>query len=182
MPEEREAKLPVEDLPRVRRRLQALGAHLETPPTRESNWVLDDLSGSLYHRGCLLRLRQWGKQHLLTFKGPGRMEGGVKVRKELETGVEHVEKTLPILAELGFAVAFFYEKERESWRVGSVTVALDHTPLGDFVELEGEVEALGAVAAQLGLDLRRAVAATYAELWQEHRRKHPQAPAHMVFP
>ncbi len=57
-----------------------------------------------------------------------------------------------ILEELGFTAMLIFEKRRESWELGSCKVELDELPyLGAFVEIEGEPEAIDAVAKILGL-------------------------------
>ena len=47
---------------------------------------------------------------------------------------------LEILDHLGLQVVARYEKDREMWLVDEVSVVLDHTPMGDFVEVEGPRE------------------------------------------
>lgn len=178
---EQEFKFAVASLQTLRAVLRSLGASLKVEATLERNWVLDDAQGSLRQKGCLLRVRQWGKYHLLTYKGPARFSAGLKVREELEVGLEASEKALAILAALGFSPVFYYEKQRETWSLGGVEVALDHTPMGDFVELEGEGLKLRPVAAALGFAPEAALRGTYLELWKSYRQRHPEAPEHMVF-
>lgn len=181
MAAEQEFKFAVASLQAVREALRGLGASLKVEATLERNWVLDDAQGSLRQGGCLLRLRQWGENHLLTYKGPARFSAGLKVREELEVGLSASEKALAILAALGFSPVFYYEKQRETWSLGRVEVALDHTPMGDFVELEGDEPGLRQLVAFLGLVPEAALRGTYVELWQSYRQQHPEAPEHMVF-
>ncbi|MGC8915776.1 MAG: class IV adenylate cyclase [Thermoanaerobaculum sp.] len=178
---EQELKFRVGSLEVLRGLLSQHGAHRESPPDLERNWVLDDVAGSLRARGVLLRVRTWGCKAWLTFKGPATFEGGIKSRQEIETEVANGEVTLAILSAVGFAVAFYYEKKRELWRWGDVAVALDETPMGSFVELEGPPGALAPCARSLGLELDHGLRASYLELWGEHRRRYPRAPAFMVF-
>lgn len=178
---EQEIKIPVADLEAIRGRLVQAGASLDHPLTFEENVVLDDASGQLRSSGRLLRLRRYGDTFTLTFKGPATFAAGVKSRQELETEVEDGGKALALLDALGFAPIRRYEKRRETWRLGEVTVALDETPLGSFVELEGPVEAVLVGAAALGLDPGRAARGSYLELWLAHRELHPDAPEDMVF-
>ena len=74
---------------------------------------------------------------------------------------------------------FRYEKDRESWVLEDVTVALDHTPIGDFVEFEGEGAA--TVAKRCGLDPMEAVVLTYLGLYEAYRKENPDAPPEMTF-
>ncbi len=183
-PTETELKIPVGDLDAVRRRLAASpGAHQAHPVEREVNTLLDTVDGQLATAGRVLRLRRIGDRRQLTLKGPASFEGTIKHREELELDVDDAQVLAEILKRLGFGPVIRYEKDRESWRVDGVTVALDHTPMGDFVELEGPADRLVALASGLGIDPERAVRDSYISLWQEHRRAHPELglPRDMVF-
>jgi adenylate cyclase class 2 len=183
-PTETELKIPVPGLEPVRNRLEALAAaHRNHPSLREVNILLDSAAGELEASGSVLRLRSIGERRVLTLKGPPRFEGAVKHREELELEVTDIELMSAILDRLGFAPVLRYEKDRESWRVEEVTVTLDHTPMGDFVELEGPADRLEALASELGVDPHAAVRGSYVELWAEHRTAHPGRglPVDMVF-
>lgn len=175
-------KVPVGGLDPLRTALAGLGAWRIEPATFEDNLVLDDASGTLASSGRLLRLRRWGRVVTLTYKGPATFADGVKHRQELETGVADFEPMLAILASLGFAPVRRYQKRRELWQAGDVQVALDETPIGCFIELEGDETALRGLAARLGLDPAQAARGTYLDLWNEWRARHPDAGPDMVFP
>ncbi len=179
---EQEIKVPVGGLDETRRRLSAAGATLEQPLTFEENWVLDDAAGRLRASGRLLRVRRWGAAWTVTFKGPATFGGGVKSRQELESGVGDGASVLALLAALGFTPVRRYQKRRETWRLGRVVVCLDETPLGCFVELEGDADAVLAGSVTLGLDPAEAARGSYLDLWLAHRALHPDAPEDMVFP
>lgn len=180
-PLEHEVKIPVSALAPVRHRLGISGGRLAGERQLEDNAVLDTPDLRLLASGRLLRLRRWGSEAILTFKGPATYDGGVKTRLELETGVGAPERALGILAELGWTVQRRYQKYRETWKLGAVTVALDETPIGCFVEIEGPGSELPAAAQALGLDVGAAVSASYQELWQQWRQAHPGAPRDMLF-
>ena len=78
---------------------------------------------------------------------------------------------------------YTHEKLREEWRLGRLLVTLDHTPMGDFVEIEGPEDELAAAAAGLGLDPALAAHGSYLSLWQAYRADHPELdlPVDMVF-
>ena len=179
---EQEMKIPVESCDGVRRRLAALGARRRHAPALEDNWVFDDASRTLSASGRLLRLRSFAGRSILTFKDAARFSAGVKSRAEYETAVEDGQAVVHILAGLGFAPVRRYQKRREVWSLEEVTVAVDETPMGAFVELEGEAARLVPAAQALGLDRERAARGTYLELWAAYRSEHPQAPEDMVFP
>jgi len=183
-PTETELKIPVPDLETVRRNLAgSTEAHLVHATEREVNTLLDTADGELAGSDRLLRLRWIGDRALLTWKGPARFEGAVKHREELEIVVADVEQLASIFERLGYLPVVRYEKDRESWQVGQVTVTLDHTPMGDFVELEGPADRLIALASDLGIDPGGAVRGSYISLWQDHRQARPELalPQDMVF-
>lgn len=183
-PTETELKIPVRDLEAVRRCLAEMPGAVELHPSeREVNILLDTTDGKLEAAGRVLRLRRIGDRQLLTLKGPASFEGAIKHREELELAVSDVAALAAIFDRLGYQPVVRYEKDRESWRVGGVTVTLDHTPMGDFVELEGPAERLTALAASLGIDPGDGVRGSYVSLWRDYRSAHPKLdlPRDMVF-
>ncbi len=175
-------KIPVAALAVVRERLSQRGARRVQPSALEDNWVLDDSHRTLSGSGRLLRVRRTGARAWLTLKEPGSFTGGVKSRVETETEVGSADVVLAVLAGLGFRTARHYQKRREAWSFDEIVVALDATPMGEFVELEGPADRLAAAALDLGLDPASAVLGTYLDLWLAYRALHPEAPIDMVFP
>lgn len=175
---EKELKFGRADLGAVRTRLLELEAERVGPSAFEDNLVLDR-GGELLAAGCLLRLRTDGQGTRLTYKGPARYEGRMKVRLEHEVRCHSAAELRAIFESIGFRVERRYQKHREEWRLGGVTVCLDHTPIGDFVEFEGE----GAekVARRFGFDPEQAERRTYLRLYEDWREEHPEAPPEMVF-
>ena len=183
-PTETELKIPVGDLADVRSRLALRNAEQIHPPERETNILVDTDHGDLARSGRVLRLREIGDRRRLTLKGPATFQGPIKSREELEVEIGDLAITATILLRLGYSPVFRYEKERETWQDGPITVTLDHTPMGDFVELEGPPDRLAEAARLLGLDADAAVRGSYPALWREHRDRHPglDLPRDMVFP
>lgn len=179
---EQEMKIPVASLADVRRRLVERGAHTLDSFALEDNWVLDEKGGTMAASGQLLRVRRFGGRSTLTLKGEASFSAGVKSRVEIETEVGDAEQALAILGALGFVPVRRYQKRRETFSLDRVIVSLDETPMGAFVELEGQAEQLPAAALALELDPRTAAHGTYLDLWAAHRRTHPGAPEDMVFP
>ena len=179
--DEIEIKLPCANLGAARKKLLGLGATGRAPLHFESNVLYDDSAGGLAESGRALRLRRAGEAAFLTFKGPARFEDGVKIREERETGVSDPEETAAILAALGFAPRFRYEKRREDWPIEGCAVALDETPIGNFVEVEGAPPDIRRVVLALGLDFASAVPYTYAKLYIERRKRDPALPPDMIF-
>jgi adenylate cyclase class 2 len=175
-----EIKLPAPDLDAVRGRLGESGARLVAPRHFEANDLYDDSEGSIVKRGCVLRLRRTPDGALLTFKGPAQFAAGVKTREERETAVADPTELDRILAGLGYRPRFRYEKHREEWTLERCVVALDETPIGRFVEVEGDPAAIRGVLPRLGLDPAEALPYSYAELYSRRRREDPSLPADMI--
>jgi adenylate cyclase class 2 len=179
--EEVEVKLPCGDLDAVRRTLEERGATLLSARHDEANELYDDASRRLSGRGAALRVRRAHGRTILTYKGPARFSGGVKIREERETDVSDAAALEAILAGLGFTRGFRYEKRREEWRFEGCDVALDETPIGRFVEVEGAPTAIRRAVVGLGLDFTEAIPYSYARLYLERRRDDPSLPEDMVF-
>lgn len=180
--EEIEIKLPCRSLETVRESLRERHAESLSPLHLETNDLYDDRDGGLAGSGRTLRLRRANGETILTYKGPARFEGGIKTREERETSVSDAGEAEQILAGLGFAPRFRYEKRREEWKLAECIVALDQTPIGDFVEIEGDPSAIRQVVATLGLDPSEAIPYSYAKLYALRRQKDPSLPSDMTFP
>jgi adenylate cyclase, class 2 len=176
--EERELKFTGAELGALRERLLELEAERANSSSFEDNWVLDR-RGALAKAGCVLRLRIDGQGAWLTFKGPARYEENSKVRPEQQVQVDDAEQLRAILEHLGYRVVRRYQKMREVWRLGGVTICLDHTPIGDFVEFEGSGG--DKVARRCGFKAADAEPRGYLALYEEYRKEHPEAPEDMVF-
>ena len=118
---------------------------------------------------------------MLTYKGPARFQAGAKIREEREAGVSDPEEVSAILERLGFERRFRYEKRREEWRWEGCVIALDATPIGTFVEIEGDPAAIRHVVARLELDPSEAIPYSYAELYVRRRKEQPSLPLDMVW-
>jgi adenylate cyclase, class 2 len=175
---EREIKFPGVELDQLRGRLAELEAERVGPAAFEDNWILDRAE-ELLSSGRILRLRTDGQRARLTFKGPLRMEGNLKVREEREVEIENADEARILFENLGYAVVRRYQKMREEWQLGGVTIALDHTPIGDFAEFEGD--GAETVAKRCGLDPEKGEKRSYLRLYEDYLKEHPDAPPEMVF-
>ncbi len=165
MGKEIEQKFLVRDLGKVKNRLLELGAEETHPRHFERNLLFDDSSGSVKNRGGILRLRQSGDKAILTVKLPPESPSDeAKVRQELQVEVSDFEEAKRLLKALGFEPWGGYEKYREEFRLGGAIVALDEMPFGDFVEIEGDLDEIKAMARSLGLNLEKRVLSGYPSL------------------
>ncbi len=182
-PREIEAKFRLRDRAAFEEALRARGA-APGPRLFEANVLLDDDLLSLRGRGMALRVRSVGDGGLLTLKGPAEMRAGLKVRLELESGVDDPPAVEAVLARLGYTPRIRYEKWRTEWRFADTArplVLVDETPLGLFAEVEGEEEAVRALVDELGVAPAELIQLSYVALWEAARREDPSLPADMVF-
>ena len=149
MPLEREIKLRFESAEEARSRILGLGATPLRGRRLQEDCLLDTADDQLFSRRCVLRVRSEGGKSLLTFKGPVQ-PGIMKLREEHETVVADGDALLTILRELGLRIWFRYEKYREEFAAEDVVIAIDETPVGTFVEIEGGETHIHRTAAALG--------------------------------
>lgn len=178
---EREIKLRFASVDEARERVtRDLGATPFRGRRLQEDCLLDDERQSLKQRKSALRVRSEGGKGVLTFKGPPQ-PGPMKLREEVETMVADTDALLGILGQLGFRVWFRYEKYREEFHVEDVIIAIDETPVGVYLELEGAEDRIGDLAARLGRTPADYITASYRDLFLEHRDAIGLAGNDMVF-
>lgn len=161
---ETEIKLAFPSPETATRQLLAAGARETNPRTFEDNLLFDDADRSLHETGRLVRLRRYGAEVVLTFKGPAEEGTRHKVRVEHECTVGDGPTCARILAGLGLAPVYRYQKYRTIFDLAGVAASLDETPIGTYVELEGDAAAIDRAARALGRGDRDYIVATYREL------------------
>lgn len=176
---EKELKFRDVELDPLRDRLREMAAERSRPGNFEENWIFDR-GDELKKAGKVLRLRKDATGASLTFKGPSSFEGRVKLREEQEVEIGDADTAATLLESLGYSLVKRYQKVREVWRLGGVTITLDHTPIGDFVEFEGE--AADRVARRCGFNPEEAERRSYLRLYDDFRADNPEAPEDMIFP
>ena len=155
------------DHARLRSVLRKLGFKLEGTYDEENFRFVGP--GKTTRRTTLrLRVLDGGPRGVLTAKGEAHFVAGVKVREETEVDVADAHATLDLLAQLGFQVLVIYRKHRFVWKQGAVNVTLDRLDYGHFVEVEGPLEEIPAVARSLGLDPAKAVKDSYSIMARKH--------------
>jgi len=179
-PQEVEIKFLVADVKSLENNLNEIGFRCITPSTREVNTLYDLPNQELRHKDELLRLRQYGDKWVLTHKGKG-IPGPHKSRTELETGVSDGQQMDSILRTLGYAPTFVYEKFRSEWSDGHGHVVLDHTPIGDVAEIEGESEWIDRTALALGVSTADYITKSYIELFFDWKRRTNRKAENMTF-
>ncbi len=180
MPKEVEIKFRIADLRALTRALKRAGCQEVTRSTHEMNALYDLPGQKLRKRGELLRLRQYGKEWVLTHKAKSKT-GRHKVRVELETPVESGEQMDAILRALGYSPTFRYEKFRAEWSDGTGHVVVDETPIGNFGEIEGPARWIDRTAQALGIKPADFITQTYADLFFTWKRKMRSPANEMTF-
>ena len=179
-PLEREIKLRFDSPAEARTAVVGAGATLVRPRRLQSDVLLDTEAGALRDGRCALRVRVEPERAFLTFKGPPQ-PSSMKLREELETQAGDGHVLIDILERLGFLVWFRYEKYREEFSLGEVTIAIDETPVGTFVEIEGSAAGIHQAAASLGRGPLEYVLSSYRALFVQHCADRGVEPTHMLF-
>jgi adenylate cyclase class 2 len=146
---EREIKLRFDGPDAAREALLRAGATPLRGRRLQEDCLLDTEDDELHRLRCVLRVRLESGKSLLTFKGPVQ-PSVMKLREELETVVGDGPLVLRILEALGFRVWFRYQKYREEFALDEVIVAVDETPVGTFIEIEGGDRGITELAEALG--------------------------------
>jgi len=177
-----EVKLRLKEVASVRRALRRAGFRLRRRRNFESNLVFDTAGLELRRTGKLLRLREVGRERLLTYKGPPE-PGRYKRREEIDIPVRDAAAVRLLLERLGFQVVFRYEKYRTEYhRPGQEgVVTIDETPIGNFLEIEGAPEWIDRTASELGFQPSDYITASYGRLFLEYAVRQSKPPEHMVF-
>jgi adenylate cyclase class 2 len=183
---EREVKFLVSDFYTLRAALAGMGAVKEAA-FFEDNIIFDDEQETLRRGEKVLRLRK-SDRATLTLKTPvespelpASQEPRYKVREEYEIDISDFETAERIITGLGYRKTFRYQKEREVYTLGATSVLLDHTPIGDYVEIEGDESAIEELCRRLNLSLEEGITKNYMTLYNEFRTLHSGAPDDMLF-
>lgn len=88
---------------------------------------------------------------------------------------------LRVFGELGLHVWFRYEKYREEFSHEDVIVAIDETPVGVFVEIEGSEQGIADMTVSLGRTSDDYIVDSYRSLFLQHRDQFGLNVSDMVF-
>jgi adenylate cyclase class 2 len=90
-----------------------------------------------------------------------------------------------ILERLGYSQVFRYEKFRteyvEAGNPEAGILTIDETPIGDFLELEGDGDWIDRKAQELGFSRKDYILTSYGKLYLEECEQRGVQPTHMVF-
>ena len=177
---EREVKLRFESPEQARAAILAAGATALRSRRLQEDALLDTDDEELRRRRCVLRIRTEPGKSLLTFKGPVQ-PGTMKIREEYETVIGDGEVLQRVFEELGLHVWFRYEKYREEYAAEDATIAIDETPVGTFVEIEGGEDAILKMTEALGRSASDFILDSYRGLFLQHRDRLGLRSSDMIF-
>jgi adenylate cyclase class 2 len=177
---EREIKLRFDNAEVARAAVAAAGATPLRGRRLQEDCLLDTDDELLRRQRSVLRIRMEAGKSLLTFKGPVQ-PSLMKLREELETVVGDGTLLLRILETLGFHVWFRYEKYRQEFAKDDVIVAIDETPIGTFVELEGGEQGIVSAALALGRGQADYVTDSYRGLFLQYCHERGVSATDMLF-
>ena len=166
-----EAKLKVDSLPDVERKLKELRAEFIAVQSQR-DILFDNADATLIATDRCLRLRSQSvgesKTFFLTYKG-AKEESDFKKRQEIEFEINNIEQAQRLFMALGYHKILVVEKERRLYHWGHCDIALDHlSSLGDFVEIEGpDDETIAHVQKSLELTDLPSIAKSYAQMIRE---------------
>jgi adenylate cyclase, class 2 len=182
---EREVKLLFPTTAAARDAVLAAGAVLANGLRLQDDSLYDLPDETLRNKGCVVRIRteRWVNKPettTLTVKGPVQ-SSQMKLREEHETRVENAQALLQAFDALGMRVWFRYQKHREEFSRPGLVVAIDETPVGTYVELEGDEDAILAMATALGRTPSDFIVDSYYRLFKKRRDEFGLAGPFMVF-
>ncbi len=140
-----ELKVIVKNITKVEEQLLHIG-FIKGNYLKESDYYLDDESGSIRNNDQALRircsedLRSESVTNTITFKGP-KLDTISMTRKELEIQTDNLETGIEIFSSLGYKKIYPVIKWRQYYHKNNISVCIDQVEhLGNFFELEIIVE------------------------------------------
>ena len=177
---EREIKLRFNTADAARAAILGAGATPLRGRRLQEDCLLDTDDERLRRRRSALRVRMESGKSFVTFKGPVQ-SSIARVREELETLVTDGTLLVKIFEQLGYHVWFRYEKYREEYAAEDVVIAIDETPVGTFVEIEGGDRGIAEMAEALGRGPSDYLLDSYRRLYIEDCEARGVAVGDMLF-
>ena len=163
-----EVKFYLTDVRAIRKRISKLGAN-SSGRIFETNFRYEDRDQTLLKKKSLLRLRK-DRKTTLTFKSkPSDADNQFKMLHETEVEVSDADKMDLILNALGFHREQIYEKWRETFDLNGTILCIDTLPYGNFLEIEGQKEAIRQLAEAIGLGWEKRIVHSYLAIFETLR-------------
>ena len=177
---EREIKLRFASKSAAHEAVKSVGATPLRSKRLQEDALFDWPDERLRQSQCILRIRQENENCILTFKGPPE-SASIKVREEIESTAGKSSNLVKILERLGLEIWFRYEKYREEFTCKEVIVAIDETPVGIFIELEGEESEIHQIATSLGWRQEDYILDSYRDIFLKESNTKGFGTSDMVF-
>jgi adenylate cyclase class 2 len=160
-----EVKFKIKDFDALKRKIEKIGARYKDKFSQSDTWfVFPGKKRAKKWRG--FRLRSQKGKAILTLKKDQVVDRLIREAEEIEVEVSDFERMMRILVGLGFQKEINIKKERETWQIGEVEIALDKVEkLGNFLELEGPKKEIEAVVKKLGLERAKRITLHYGQLF-----------------
>jgi adenylate cyclase class IV len=125
----------------------------------------------------VVRLRWKDGAPRLTLKGPARWEGTKKIRYEWEQPLPPGQDAVihQLMTFLDYGIRTEIPKTRTIWQEAGVEVAVDRLDgiATVYLEIEGDGEAIGRMAARLGLGDDQVERRSYLSIWMNREQPEP---------
>jgi adenylate cyclase, class 2 len=118
----------------------------------------------------VLRLRQDTRVRLTYKADKTEVQEGVTSRAELEVEISDFDTMEAILNRLGFYSYMIYEKYRTTYTLDGAEIVLDEMPYGNFIEIEGQMDAIKRLLKSLELEDAPRYTDSYTRLFDYVRR------------
>ena len=179
---ETEIKLRMRDAADARKLLRTAGFRVFRRRIFEANTLFDTADLKLRAAQQLVRVREAGSTVTVTYKGAPEASR-YKSREELEVEASDAAAISRILDRLGFHPVFRYEKHRTEYRKGKSggIATVDETPIGVFMELEGEPKWIDRAARGFGFREEEYITLSYGRLYLNWCAEHGIQPRDMLF-
>ena len=177
---EREVKIRFPDPDLARAALARIGAAPLRPRRLQDDTLFDTADGALRARRGVVRLRCEPACAFVTYKGPVQ-PGPMKTREEQETQIADAEVIRRVFQEAGLQAWFRYQKFREEFQAPGVIIALDETPVGTYLEIEGSEDGILAIAEALGCTPADFILDSYRGLFVAFAQAHGLPARDMLF-
>lgn len=194
---ETEVKIKVTDGVSVYSRITGFAEGIVPLVLFEDDTLYDFPDIRLFKAGSIFRLRrssaavrdEAGKytakpdpeKYKLTWKGPSDTSRGYKEVEELEFDVSEPAAMSGMLRSFGLTPLFRYQKYRSVFELRGVKIIYDETPMGLFLEIEGEADKIDETAGGLGFARPDFISLDYYSLWRAYCRENNMPEGDMLF-
>jgi adenylate cyclase class 2 len=164
-----EVKIKIEHLAQVKENILSQGASVVKERHSYDDTFYDYPSLDLQKKHHALRVRNVDKKTFLTFKGPKQKSRKFKIREEFETEVKNEKHLRKIFKSLGLQPVFQYSKFRTVFQKKRLTICLDETSIGNFLELEGQQSEIVKFAQALNFSKDNFIKLDYVQLLEREK-------------